>query len=145
VTLSNLVNNSSAALVSAPPTCDGATPPRPALTAAPLPCCSTAQQEACAPAPAACLWCHAISFNVLTLAVSTNLTSWRVAGAPVLHDDTGVPAWASELFTGLQYVDWQFDGGDLIALVRAAYRGANAYHNSNRVLFTRVAGWRARL
>ena len=45
-----------------------------------------------------------------------------------------------------QYVDFQFDGesgADIIYAVRAAYRGANQYHNANRHLFGIIANWRA--
>jgi hypothetical protein len=145
VTLGNYVDES-APLVSEPPTCGTASlSASGASTATARPCCSISQQEACEPAPANCIWCHANSRNVLSLAVSHNLSNWTLAGAPVLFDDTGIPKWTSELFTGFQYVDFQFIDGDIIAAVRSAYRGANAYHNSNRILFTRVANWRSRL
>jgi hypothetical protein len=44
-------------------------------------------------------------------------------------------------------VDWQFDGGpdgaeDLVLALRTAYRGANTYHNSNRLTFKRVSSFR---
>ena len=105
-------------------------------------CCSTAQEVSCA-SPITCLWCHANARNVLTLSVSHNLAEWTIVGEPILEDDTGFQLWSSELFTGFQYVDWQFDGSDIIASVRAAYRGANAYHNSNRHLFLRLTDWRS--
>lgn len=41
--------------------------------------------------------------------------------------------------------DWHFDGGDIIYLIRAGYRGANTYHNSNRVLYSRVKQWQLHL
>jgi hypothetical protein len=37
--------------------------------------------------------------------------------------------------TGFQYVDWQFDGDDIIYLVRTAYRGAIRYHDSNWIIY----------
>ena len=43
---------------------------------------------------------------------------------------------------GFQYVDWQFDGDDLIYLVRTAYDGAHNYHDSNRITFHRLADFR---
>jgi len=51
--------------------------------------------------------------------------------ATVLSDDTGAPGYLSELLTGFQYVDFQFDGDDLIYATRAAYRGSNQYHNAS--------------
>ena len=83
---------------------------------------------------------------MLTLRVSAALGGgWRVA-ATVLADDAGLPAYMSELLVGFQYVDFQFDGdggGDIIYVTRAAYRGANQYHNANRHLFGIVSNWRA--
>ncbi len=47
---------------------------------------------------------------------------------------------------GYQYVDWLFDGDDLIAVVRTAhddsFGGANNYHNSNYITFLRVKDFR---
>jgi hypothetical protein len=109
----------------------------------PLPCCSMNQVLACTAAP--CLWCHANARSVLALATSPDLLHWQVAGGPpLLADDTAQPAWLSELMTGFQYADFIQEGGDLLAAVRAAYRGAQNYHNSNRILFVRVAGWAGR-
>ena len=83
---------------------------------------------------------------MLTLSVSAALGgAWRVVKT-VLADDGGAPAFVSELMTGFQYTDWQFDGAggqDIIFTVRASYRGANNYHNSNRHLFGVIEGWRA--
>ncbi len=135
VTLSNFVADAS---VTFPPSCA----PLPA-PAGPVPCCGF--MEACYTAPPNCLWCHADARNNLTLAVSADLHAWSVV-AVVLHDDTGVPAYQSELLTGFQYVDWHFDGADGGALgfsARAGYRGSNNYHNANRHLFGTVQGWRA--
>jgi hypothetical protein len=38
-------------------------------------------------------------------------------------------------------VDWQFDGADIIYLVRTAYRGAHNHHDSNRITFHRLADY----
>jgi len=62
-----------------------------------------------------------------------------------MEDDQAMPGWMSELMTGLQYVDFLLEGEDLLVVVRAGYRGANCYHNSNRILFQRVVNWRAYL
>ena len=136
-----LANNVADASVTLPPTCGAV-----ALPAAPVPCCGFI--EACAAGPvASCMWCHADARNNLTLAVSADLVTWAVARV-VLADDTGVPQYLSELGTGFQYVDWQFDGAsgqDILYAVRAGYRGANNYHNSNRVLYGVISDWRAGL
>lgn len=144
VTLSNFIQDDS---VTAPPVC-GAVSAQAAVAAgsgAPLPCCNMQQQLACAADAPACVWCHANSRNNLTLATSPDLRTWTVApGPPVMADDSGLPEWARQLWVGFQYVDFQVDGDDLLAAVRAGYRGAQCYHNANRLLFTRVSGWRAR-
>jgi hypothetical protein len=79
--------------------------------------------------------------NVLSLAVSDDLRSWRVV-ARLLEDDTGLPWDLSLKLTGFQYVDWQFDGEDLIYLVRTAYRGAHNFHDANRMVFHRLSAFR---
>lgn len=122
----SLTNNVSDDSVSFPPSCAALPSP-----AGPLPCCGflTACLGGAAAPP--CLWCHAVARNVLTLSVSASLgDGWRVA-ATVLSDDTGAPGYLSELLTGFQYVDFQFDGDDLIYATRAAYRGSNQYHNAS--------------
>ena len=78
--------------------------------------------------------------NHLILSVSSDLRHWRKV-MPVMTDDTGLEPEQSKLFTGFQYVDWLFDGPDIIYLVRAAYRGAHNYHDSNRILFRRMTNY----
>ncbi len=41
-------------------------------------------------------------------------------------------------YTGFQYVDWLFDGDDLIFVSRTAYNGAHNYHDANHLTFHRV-------
>lgn len=60
----------------------------------------------------------------------------------------GLADWVSELYTGLQYVDFQFDGADgedLVMTIRAGYRGSSSAHDANRGLFKRLKNWRALL
>ncbi|MEM7734290.1 MAG: sialidase family protein [Deinococcota bacterium] len=72
--------------------------------------------------------------NVLSLYASDDLLSWRHVKT-LLEDESGLSYDDSMRLTGFQYVDWQFDGRDLIYMVRAAYRGAVRYHDSNRMLY----------
>ena len=72
--------------------------------------------------------------NVLSLTVSDDLWNWRIVKT-LMRDDTGLVPEASIMFTGFQYVDWQFDGDDLIYVVRTAYRGARNFHDSNQIIF----------
>jgi len=75
--------------------------------------------------------------NRLSLVVSKDLCTWDVK-AVILQDDLPISPEASLRGTGFQYADWQFDGEDLIALVRTAYDGANSFHDSNRITFHRL-------
>lgn len=137
VTLANALPDS-ANRASLPPAC-GAVP----QPAAPLPCCGFLGSCDEAAAAASCLWCHAVARNSLSLCFAPRAAgNWSCAAAPLLADDTGVPGFVSELFTGFQYADWQFDGADILAAVRAGYRGSNNYHNANRHLLLRVPSWR---
>lgn len=38
-------------------------------------------------------------------------------------------------------VDWIFDGSDILYVPRSGYRGANSFHNANRLLFKVVEGY----
>ena len=82
--------------------------------------------------------------NVLSLHASSDLRSWRHVET-LMEDDSGLAHEDSIRLTGFQYVDWQFDGGDLIYLVRTAHRGAIRYHDSNRILYCVLRGFRALL
>ena len=72
--------------------------------------------------------------NVLSLYASDDLRTWRFVKR-LMEDDTGLSHEDSVRLTGFQYVDWQFDGRDIIYVVRTAYRGAVRYHDSNRILY----------
>ena len=62
-----------------------------------------------------------------------------------MRDDSGLPPEASILLTGFQYIDWQFDGDDIIYMVRTGYRGAHNFHDSNRMIFRVLKDFRALL
>jgi hypothetical protein len=51
-------------------------------------------------------------------------------------DDTGLTAEDSARYTGLHYVDWVYDGNDILYAIRAGYRGSNSFHNANREFTT---------
>lgn len=84
---------------------------------------------------------HFSQRNILSLAVSPDLTSWRVVKT-LMCDESGLRPKDSLRFTGFQYADWQFDGDDLIAAIRVAYRGARNFHDSNRIVFQRIDDFR---
>ncbi len=79
--------------------------------------------------------------NVLALYQSEDLQQWHHIKT-LMEDDTGLSHDDSVRLTGFQYVDWQFDGDNLIYLVRAAYRGAIRYHDSNRILYRILKNFR---
>jgi hypothetical protein len=72
------------------------------------------------------------------------LWNWRRVKL-LIEDETGLKPEDSIRLTGFQYTDWQFDGDDIIFAVRTAYRGAVTFHDSNRILFGKLKGFRALL
>lgn len=79
--------------------------------------------------------------SVLSLYRSVDLREWEHCTV-LLSDDSGLPYEESIRLVGFQYVDWQFDGEDIIYLVRTAYGGAHNYHDANRITFHRLPGFR---
>ena len=79
--------------------------------------------------------------NVMSLTASDDLWNWRIV-KELMRDDTGLQPEPSILLTGFQYVDWQFDGDDLIYAVRTAYRGSRNFHDSNQIIFRRLESFR---
>src|SRR5262245_13774810 len=78
--------------------------------------------------------------NNLVFAASEDALHWRVC-TTLLTDDTGFGPVDSARYTGFHYVSWHFDEEDIIYVIRTAYRGANSYHNSNRMTFKRIANF----
>jgi len=76
--------------------------------------------------------------NTIALASSTNLQDWIIERIVLYHPDIKKHAF--------QYVDWLFDGNDLIAVSRTAYDdglgGANNYHDANFITFHRIKNFR---
>jgi hypothetical protein len=76
--------------------------------------------------------------NTLALIHSSDLRSWEARSIILQHPDAQTH--------GFQYVDWLFDGADLIAVVRTAFdddeTGANNQHDANYLTFHRIAGFR---
>lgn len=84
---------------------------------------------------------HPRQRNELWLCASDDLVRWKIVKR-LLCDDSGLRPEDSLRLTGFQYVDWQFDGDDLVYVVRAAHRGARNFHDSNRILFNREPAFR---
>ena len=82
--------------------------------------------------------------NILTLISSDDMFNWKI-NKLLLYDDTGFDATVSRQYTGFHYVDWHFDGdnnNDIIYMIRTGYRGANSYHNSNRITYKVLSSFR---
>ena len=78
--------------------------------------------------------------NHLILAVSADLFRWDTCTV-VLMDDTGFSSLDSARYTGFHYVDWVFEGADILMAIRTGYRGANSFHNANRLTTLRVVNY----
>ena len=79
--------------------------------------------------------------NRLSAFRSQDLRTWRRVRV-LLEDDPDRDPLESVRQTGFQYVDWVFDGPDILYLVRTAYGGANSWHDANRITFGRLDGFR---
>jgi hypothetical protein len=82
--------------------------------------------------------------NVLFLNASKDLINWRHVKT-LLEDDLDLSHEESIRQTGFQYVDWQFDGNDIIYAVRVAYDGAHNFHDANRITFHKIENFRENL
>jgi len=87
---------------------------------------------------------YALGRNELSLHASDDLVHWRRVKT-LLRDDSGLSEEESVRQVGFQYVDWQFDGEDLIYVVRAAYGGAHNFHDANCITFHRIESYRCLL
>ncbi len=76
--------------------------------------------------------------NTLALISSSECRNWRIEKNLFQNRDTKLH--------GYQYVDWLFEGDDMISVIRTAhdddFGGANNFHNSNYITFYRVKNFR---
>ena len=76
--------------------------------------------------------------NQLVIKSSPDLKKWTVHQLLLSHPDV--------MKHGFQYVDWQFDGNNIIYLCRTAWDdeegGADNYHNANYLTFHRIVHFR---
>jgi len=71
--------------------------------------------------------------NVLALTSSSDLLHWKVEATLFQHPDEAKHAF--------QYVDWVFDGDDIIAVSRTSWNG-DSFHNANYFTFHRIRKFR---
>jgi len=76
--------------------------------------------------------------NTQALCSSKDLINWEVRKIVLQHPDM--------TRHGFQYVDWQFEGRDIIFVSRTAYDdgvgGANNQHDANYMTFHRIKRYR---
>ena len=76
--------------------------------------------------------------NVIALMSSDDLRKWEIRNVVLHHPDVQKH--------GFQYVDWLFEGDDIVAASRTAYDdglgGADNQHNSNFLTFHRIEDFR---
>ncbi|MDB4582477.1 glycoside hydrolase [Draconibacterium sp.] len=76
--------------------------------------------------------------NKLVLKSSSDLKKWNINQVLLYHPEVK--------YHGFQYIDWQFDGKDIIFLSRTAYDdefgGAHNYHDANYITFHRIINFR---
>ena len=78
--------------------------------------------------------------NNLVLTSSIDLRNWKVESPLLYHPDAKKHAW--------QYIDWQFEGDDIIFVSRTAFDdglgGAHSAHDANYFTFHRIREFRRR-
>lgn len=74
--------------------------------------------------------------NILTLISSDDLKTWEVNSVVLRHPD--------RKNTAFQYVDWQFEGNDIIFVSRTAYGDSHNFHDANYFTFHRLENFRKR-
>ena len=75
--------------------------------------------------------------NLLSLLKSKNLTDWETVKD--IYDYTD----CNPKYTGFQYVDYEFNGDDIIFVCRTALNKPNDYHNSNYQTFDVIKNFRS--
>jgi hypothetical protein len=82
--------------------------------------------------------------NVLALVSSPDLRAWRQEGV-LLGNNAGRVLTRENNKVGFQYVDWQFDGADLVAVSRTAWGDeVPRSHDANYLTFHRVRDFRTK-
>lgn len=80
------------------------------------------------------------SRNSLVLISSADLRNWKLESPLFYHPDEKKHAW--------QYIDWLFDGNDIVFVSRTAYDdgvgGAHNGHDANYLTFHRIENFRKR-
>jgi hypothetical protein len=75
---------------------------------------------------------HVHERTLLSLMASDDLENWQVVRDII--DIRHLDRWKN----GVQYVDFEIEGEELIFLCRTALNGADSFHNSNYSTFHRI-------
>lgn len=75
--------------------------------------------------------------NLLSLIKSEDGIHWELARDLIDLTDR------DPHLNGVQYVDFIFDGEDILYLCRTAVNQANSYHNSNAITFHKISDFRS--
>jgi hypothetical protein len=78
--------------------------------------------------------------NVLALVSSADLRNWSVESIILRHRE-GEALLQGDKYA-FQYADWQFEGDEIVAASRTAFRDAHNFHDANYLTFHRVPGFR---
>ena len=74
--------------------------------------------------------------TIISMAISKDLHSWKTIKR--LYDYHHLEKGKA----GLQYPDWDFDGDDIVMLLRIGYNQADTFHNSNCIAFSKIKNFR---
>ncbi|MFT5369531.1 MAG: hypothetical protein ACI8V2_004509 [Candidatus Latescibacterota bacterium] len=81
--------------------------------------------------------------NCLTLTRSKDLDNWEMVRDILNFQDNG---WKEDLKkVGFQYIDWIFEGEDILFLSRTAINNAYNFHNANYLTYHRIEHFRDHL
>ncbi len=79
--------------------------------------------------------------NSLSLYSSEDAMDWK-HHAVLLEDKEDYDNIGNDSKVGFQYIDFRFDGDDIIFLSRTAYKDAHNYHDANYMTFHRIEDFR---
>ena len=79
---------------------------------------------------------------MLSLSVSSDLVHWQVVET-ILVDRTLMNEYVSMTRHGFQYVDWCFDGEDILLTVRESMGDSVHFHDANCFTFYRIEDFRS--
>ncbi len=77
-----------------------------------------------------------VSRNLLSLMASEDMAEWKVVSDIIDRRDEDPE------YTGFQYVDFEIEGDDIIALIRTAINNPHNYHDANYSTFYRIKNFR---